>query len=104
MTVRPLTERRLVDVALPIPLFRTFTYTVDGQTRHPLVAGSRVVVPVRGGRAVGYCLGESDGVALGSTKPKAVVDVPDAEPAFRPDLLNVCRWMSEYYVAPLGLV
>ena len=63
--------------------------------------GSRVVVPVRGGRAVGYCLGESDGVALGRTEPKAVLDVPDAEPAFRPDLLAVCRWMSEYYVAPL---
>src|SRR5208282_436087 len=26
------------------------------------------------------------------------------EPAFRPDLLSVCRWISEYYVAPPGLV
>jgi primosomal protein N' (replication factor Y) len=104
MTSRPAAERRLVDVALPLPLFRTFTYAVEDTTRHPLVAGSRVVVPVRGGRAVGYCLGESDGVALGTTKPKVVIDVPDAEPAFRPDLLSVCRWMSDYYVAPPGLV
>jgi primosomal protein N' (replication factor Y) len=104
MTSRPVPERRLVDVALPLPLFRSFTYAVEGETRHPLVPGSRVVVPVRGGRAVGYCLGESDGVALGSTRPKVVIDVPDAEPAFRPDLLAVCRWMSEYYVAPPGLV
>ena len=65
MTSRPVPGRRLVDVALPLPLFRSFTYAVEGETRHPLVAGSRVVVPVRGGRAVGYCLGESDGVALG---------------------------------------
>src|ERR1019366_8813391 len=91
-------------IALPLPLFRCFTYAVEGDTRHALLPGSRVVVPVRGGRAVGYCLGESDGVALGKTKPKAVLDVPDAEPAFRPDLLSVCRWMSEYYVAPPGLV
>ena len=104
MTASPLQARRLVDVALPIPLFRTFTYAVDGPTRHPLVPGARVVVPVRGGRAVGYCLGESDGVALGSTTPKAILDVPDAHPAVRPDLLNVCRWMSDYYVAPPGLV
>jgi primosomal protein N' (replication factor Y) len=104
MTSRPVPERRLVDVALPLPLFRSFTYAVEGETRHPLVPGSRVVVPVRGGRAVGYCLGESDGVALGTTRPKVVIDVPDAEPAFRPDLLAVCRWMSEYYVAPPGLV
>jgi primosomal protein N' (replication factor Y) len=104
MTSSPEPARRLVDVALPLPLFRSFTYAVDAATRHPLVPGSRVVVPVRGGRAVGYCLGESDGVALGTAKPRAIIDVPDAEPAFRPDLLAVCRWMSDYYVAPPGLV
>lgn len=96
--------RRLIDVALPMPLFRAFTYAVVGNPRHPIVAGSRVVVPVRNTREVGYCLGESDGRLLGDAVPKAVVDVPDAEPAFRPDLLAVCRWISEYYVAPLGLV
>ena len=37
---------RLVEVALPLPLLRTFTYAVPDATRHPLVAGSRVVVPV----------------------------------------------------------
>ncbi len=104
MTLPAENGRRLVDVALPLPLFRSFTYAVEGETRHPLVPGSRVVVPVRGGRAVGYCLGESDGAALGSAKPKAIIDVPDAEPAFRPDLLAVCRWMSDYYVSPPGLV
>jgi len=72
--------------------------------KHPLVPGSRVVVPVRGRRAVGYCLGESDGSSLGGASAKSVLEVPDADPAFRPDLLNVCRWMSEYYVAPLGMV
>ena len=61
-------------------------------------------MPVRGGRAVGYCLGESNEAALGGATPKSVLDVPDAEPAFRTDLLAVCRWMSEYYVAPPGLV
>ena len=60
MTPSPSGDRRFVDVALPIPLFRSFTYSVEGAARHPLVAGSRVVVPVRGGRAVGYCLGERD--------------------------------------------
>ena len=44
MTARPQQERRLVDVALPIPLFpEASTYAVEGATRHPLVAGSRVV-------------------------------------------------------------
>ena len=59
---------------------------------------------VRNRRSIGYCLGESDGASLGGKSAKTVVDVPDAEPAFQPDFLRVCRWMSEYYVAPLGMV
>ncbi len=104
MNVSAETKTRLVDVALPLPLFRSFTYAVEGEPRNPLVPGSRVVVPVRGGKAVGYCLGESDGVALGATKPKAIIDVPDPLPAYHPDLLAVCTWMSDYYVSPPGLV
>ncbi len=96
--------RRLVEVALPFPLFQPFTYLVDGETRHPLVAGSRVVVPMRNAHVVGYCLGESDGSLLGDAQPKPVIDVPDAEPAFRGDLLAVCRWIADYYVVPIGLV
>ena len=98
------TGRRLVDVALPIPLFRTFTYLVPDVTRHDVEPGSRVVVPLRGGREVGYVLGESDGSALGAATPKEIIDVPDSEPAIRRDLLAVCQWMAEYYVAPIGLV
>jgi primosomal protein N' (replication factor Y) len=95
---------RLVEVALPIPLFKSFTYAVPEVTRHPLVAGSRVVVPVRNAREVGYVIGESDGAMLGGAKAKDILDVPDALPAFRPDLLAVCKWISDYYVSPPGLV
>ena len=100
----PLSGRRLIEVALPLPLFKTFTYAVEGETRHPLVAGSRVIVPVRNRREVGYCLGESDGSALGDAEPKKVIDVPDASPAFRPDLLHVCKWIADYYLSPVGMV
>lgn len=95
---------RLVEVALPLPLLRTFTYAVPATTRHPLVAGSRVVVPVRGRRVIGFCVGESDGASLGTTKAKEILDVPDATPALAPDILALCHWISDYYVAPLGLV
>ena len=95
---------RLVEVALPLPLLQTFTYSVPETTRHPLVAGSRVVVPVRNRRTIGFCVGESDGVSLGDTVPKAILDVPDAEPSLSADLLALCRWISDYHVVPLGLV
>ena len=95
---------RLVEVALPLPLLRTFTYAVPDKTRNPLAAGSRVVVNVRGRRVIGVCIGESDGASLGTTTPKEILDVPDITPALAPDLLALCQWMADYYVAPLGLV
>jgi primosomal protein N' (replication factor Y) len=104
MTAAAAGGRRLVEVAVPLPLFRAYTYDAGVETRHPLVAGSRVLVPVRTARVIGICLGDSDGADLGAAAPKRVLDVPDAEPAFRPDLLKVCRWISDYYVSPLGMV
>jgi len=97
-------ENFLVDVAVPLPLFQTFTYAAEPAARHPLVAGSRVVVPFRGRKVVGYALGESDGKALGTAVAKKILDVADAQPVFRPDLIAVCKWISDYYVTPLGLV
>ncbi len=101
---RHASAERLVEVALPLPLLQTFTYAVPATTRHPLVAGSRVVVPVKGKRTIGLCVGESDGIALGDRKALAVLDVPDAEPSLTPDLLALCRWIADYHVVPLGLV
>lgn len=95
---------RLVDVALPVPLFRTFTYAVPEGLRHPVAAGSRVVVPFHGRNLMGVVLGESSGESLGSATAKPLADSPDERPAFCPDLLAVCRWMAEYYVSPVGLV
>jgi primosomal protein N' (replication factor Y) (superfamily II helicase) len=98
----------LAEVALPLPLFRTFTYAVSGTPRNPLVPGTRVVVPLRGGSEVGIYLGPGDPATLVSATGKAVeakpiVDVPDAEPAVTPGLLALCRWIAEYYVVPLGV-
>src|SRR5688500_15377928 len=99
----PPTTPRLIEVALPLPLFRTFTYAVDREFGNPLVAGSRVVVPLRGGKEVGICLGPATAPPKKAV-PKPILDVPDAEPAFDAARLEVCRWISDYYVTPLGLV
>lgn len=97
----PPTASRLIEVALPLPVFQTFTYAVEGTPAHPVVAGSRVLVPVRTRRAIGICLGDATGTVA---RPRAVLDVPDAEPAVSPGLLALCRWIADYYVAPLGVV
>jgi primosomal protein N' (replication factor Y) (superfamily II helicase) len=92
---------RLIEVALPLPLFRTFTYKVDRAFANPLVPGSRVVVPLRKGKEIGICLGDAtDG--RHADKAKAILDVPDREPALDAAMLATCAWMAEYYVVPIG--
>ncbi|MGH7689488.1 MAG: hypothetical protein ACREN3_07785, partial [Gemmatimonadaceae bacterium] len=47
----------LISVALPLPLFREFTYSVPEALAARAGVGSRVVVPVRGRRTIGFVVG-----------------------------------------------
>ncbi|MFL5480736.1 MAG: primosomal protein N' [Gemmatimonadaceae bacterium] len=94
---------QFVQVALPLPLFQTFTYAVEDGLTNPVRIGSRVIVPLRNDREVGICVGMSDASPL-KRKPKSVVESPDVEPAIGTSLLELCKWMADYYVVPLGVV
>jgi primosomal protein N' (replication factor Y) (superfamily II helicase) len=95
-----MTAPRFIEVALPLPLFQTFTYSVgDGPAPS---AGSRVLVPVRNKRAIGISLGSSDG--SGVARPRAIIESPDTGPVLSESMISLCRWIAEYYVVPLGLV
>ena len=92
---------RCIEVALAVPMFRTFSYTVPPAIAWPVPVGSRVVVPFRNRPEIGICLGESsppDGVVL-----KPIRAVADHEPSLPPALLHTARWISEWYAAPLGV-
>jgi primosomal protein N' (replication factor Y) len=92
----------LVEVALPVPLFQTFTYALDPASERIPVAGSRVLVPLRNGREIGICLGPSD--ATPPKRTRRVIEVPDEEPVLHEKMIRLCRWMSDYYFVPLGIV
>jgi primosomal protein N' (replication factor Y) len=91
----------LVDVALPLPLFRTFSYRVPGGPIGCVEPGARVVVPFRNRREIGIVLGAAeprDGITY-----KDLLAAPDAEPSVDPPMLALCRWIAEYYLVPLGV-
>ena len=92
----------LISVALPLPLFREFTYAVPEALVPRAGVGARVVVPVRGRRAIGLVVGiaqPKEGIVA-----KEILAAPDDAPVLDASLLDLARWMSDYYVAPLGLV
>ncbi len=91
------------DVALPVPLRRTFTYTVPEPLREIIAPGFRVAVPFGKRALVGVVVG------LGDTPPAAgkareIAQVLEAVPALSPHMLELGRWLAHYYVAPVGEV
>jgi len=91
----------LIEVALPVPLFQTFTYELSPDGRVP-AAGSRVVVPFRNRKEIGICLGHFEGDP--PKKVKRVIEVPDETPSLSENLIALCRWIAEYYIVPVGIV
>jgi primosomal protein N' (replication factor Y) len=91
----------LIDVALPLPLFRTFTYRVPDALPGSVAPGSRVVVPFRNRNEIGIVVGT--GSAREGMKVKDVVAAPDGAPVMDEPMLALCRWIADYYVTPLGV-
>lgn len=91
----------LIEVALPVPLFQTFTYELSPDAERTPAPGSRVVVPFRNRKEIGICLGPSESPA--TKKVRRVIEVPDDSAVLSADLIALCRWIAEYYVVPLGV-
>lgn len=91
--------KRRVDVALPLPIHRTFTYSIESE--RPVTPGTRVLVPFRREERIGWVVGAGGEVPGGTVKP--VLAVLDPEPTVSPELLKLSRWIASYYVTPLGI-
>jgi len=90
-----------IEVALPLPLPRTFTYRVDGEMS--LAEGTRVLVPFGPRRLIGWVAGPGSEETPEEVL-KSVDEVLDDAPVVSPELMQLCRWVADYYVAPLGEV
>src|SRR5579862_8015443 len=88
------------DVALPVPLDMVFTYRVPVESGP--VVGGRVLVPFRQQRMTGIV------VELHDRKPsvttKNILSALDTTPVLDEQLLQLGRWIADYYLAPLGEV
>ncbi|HIE03214.1 MAG TPA: primosomal protein N' [Candidatus Latescibacteria bacterium] len=85
-------------VALPIPLDRTFTYEVPHGWN--VVPGHRVLVRFRGKVRTGFIVEVSDSPPSVDVSP--ILDVMDPEPVLPEDVLHLTRWVAEYYLCSWG--
>jgi primosomal protein N' (replication factor Y) (superfamily II helicase) len=87
------------DVALPVPLDMVFTYRIGEQLP---IAGGRVLVPFRNERLSGVVTALHDREP--SMQAKTVLQVLDSEPVLDAGLMGLAKWISQYYLAPIGEV
>ena len=89
-----------IEVAIALPVYSTYVYSVPENLLALVSTGKRVLVPFGRRRVTGYILGvckKTDQENL-----KDVLDILDEEPLFPPSMINFFRWTADYYLHPIG--
>jgi primosomal protein N' (replication factor Y) len=94
--------KKLVTVAVPLPVTNTFTYSVPDELASRAVVGARAVVPFGRRRLTGFIVGQTG--APGVKGVKDVLEVVDLGPVLDATMLKLASWIADYYLAPLGEV
>ncbi len=89
-----------VEVSLPLALDTTLTYRVPESLRNRIALGMRVLVPLQSRIMLGFIVGFRGDCALERVKP--ILDLPDEEPVFDTGMLDLCKWIAEYYCCSWG--
>ena len=91
----------LVSVAVPVPFLDLLTYRVPNGVPVPPV-GARVRVPL-GSRTVTGCVLRHDPLGdRAGPEIRDIVEVFDSEPFLPATVVDLCRWVAEYYMAGIG--
>lgn len=95
---------RYIEVALPLPISGTFTYSLPEAMDGQVSVGARVIVPF--GKKKFYT---GIVVAFAPTAPlgyevKDVISVLDSSPVVRHPQLKLWEWVADYYLCSLGEV
>ena len=97
--------KEIVEVAVGLPVFKTFHYRIPEKMRDSLQIGMRVLVPFKGRKVTGFSIDllEQPPKEV-EEKLREVEDLLDEAPLVDPQMLRFYRWISNYYLYPLGEV
>jgi len=97
--------KEIVEVAVGLPVFKTFHYRIPEKMKDSLQVGMRVLVPFKGRKVTGFSIDLLDQPPKDvEEKLLEVEDLLDEAPLIVPLMLRFYRWISDYYLYPLGEV
>src|SRR6266576_7126908 len=95
-------------VAFPVHLSRTFTYRLPPSIRPVARVGSRVVAQLGAKPLTGYIVALlprlRSGTSLIESELKEIKELLDVDPPLTTEVLEITRWVADYYAAPWGEV
>lgn len=93
----------VADVLVLLPLARTYSYLIPEPLKDHVKRGRQVLCSVRN-RAVHGVVMDIRAKRPDDPPLEPILEVVVARPPWPDDLLNLVKWLSRYYVAPIGLV
>ncbi len=97
--------KEIVEVAVGLPVSKTFPYLIPEKMRESIQIGMRVLVPFKGRKVTGFIIGllnEAPKELEG--KLREVEELLDEAPLLSLEMLRFYKWISDYYLYPLGEV
>jgi primosomal protein N' (replication factor Y) len=108
--VRPKSEinpfPEYVEVAVPLHVSQTFLYRLPEALRPSATVGARIVVPLGRNTVTGYIVALQDhlGPEVTEDNLKYAQSLVDSVAVCAPEILQISRWVSDYYASPIGEV
>jgi primosomal protein N' (replication factor Y) len=95
-------------VAFPVHLSKTFTYRLPPSIQQVARVGSRVVAQLGAKPLTGYIVALlprlRSGTSLIESDLKEIKELLDVDPPLTTEVLEITRWVADYYAAPWGEV
>jgi primosomal protein N' (replication factor Y) len=94
------------EVAVPLHIFQTFTYRLTPEQSVQAEVGSRLVVPLGRSLVTAYIVSLIDELPenLADIDIREAQSLVDSVPVCSPEILQLARWVADYYSCPLGEV
>jgi primosomal protein N' (replication factor Y) len=91
-----------VNVILPIPIHKEFTYRVPFEMNDSIVIGGRVIVPFGKSKLLTGIVTKITEVAPTEYIAKYIEHILDDEPIITKEQYHFWQWIANYYMAPIG--
>ena len=98
-----MTRQRIIKVAVPCPLYRTFDYLLPPACQQLAIQpGMRVRVPFGRQKLIAIIIEETDKSEFPPEKLKPIIELLDSSSLLPTDIIELLLWSARYYAHPVG--